>query len=111
MDGKQLKSNMDTCANQIVKTKELIQEFKEKTEFAKRDRQELYRDLATFEFNFSKCEQRRMFAQIDHMMQSIKEQQTEYDKLSKNDHIRGWVMPDQLTDLKFVFDKVNTMND
>ena len=48
----------------IIKTKVQIKEMLEKGEVATRDKQELYRDLATFEFNFTKLNKQEFITRI-----------------------------------------------
>jgi len=52
--GRSLKMQIIESSHFIKFTKEQIADMALKSESAKRDRQELFRDLATFEFNFSK---------------------------------------------------------
>lgn len=52
--GKSLKVQILDSTHFIKLTKEQIADMSLKSESAKRDRQELFRDLATFELNFSK---------------------------------------------------------
>ena len=63
-NGKQIVADTDACEEYIIKTKATIEEVEEKTTLAKRDKMELFRDLSTFEYNFSKRNKKEMFLRI-----------------------------------------------
>ena len=76
---KEIIGEINLTCNWLVMTKETIKETLLKTDAAKRDRQELYRDLATFEFNFSKRNKYELFHDVDGMCNAISDIVTHFN--------------------------------
>ena len=69
-------------------------ELAEKTRLAAGDKQEVYRDLATFEFNFSKHNQKALFTSLEIIENKIKDTFDNYTNKSKYHGIIGWLCED-----------------
>ena len=77
----------------IVKTKVQISHTREKAEGAMCDRQELYRDLSTYEFNFSKRNKGLIFDRTADLEISVNAMNVEISKFKKEglDEDSGWL--------------------
>lgn len=75
----------------LLKTKVEIADVLEKTESARRDRQELYRDLATYEFNFAKSNQYALRGLLNEMISSGEQKISQVKGLINFEITRGWL--------------------
>ena len=88
---KELTAQLVATDDFLLKTKEQVEETFTKTQSALRDRQELYRDLATFEFNFSKRNQQELFVRIDTCDTMLNEFMSHFREKGYLKGKRGWL--------------------
>ena len=103
--GKRIIAEMKAIGEYVVKTKEHIEETEEKTQFAKRDKMELFRDLSTFEFNFSKRNNKEMFCRIKDIKVRIQVLHDEFKERTLFEGLIGWLDENQIASMKELFDK------
>ena len=90
-NGKQIVAETNSRDEYIIQTKAIIDEVEERTGSAKRDKMELFRDLATFEDNFAKRNKKEMFGRIRDLKVRICDKNVEFQALTTCEGIRGWL--------------------
>ena len=105
-DSKRASKKVEDLTNFIHKKREQISDANEKEKSAQRDRHELYRDLATFEFNFSKRNNREMFQRVDNMTQVIYDIKSKVSAIHSNTSLRGWLEENEIHDLAQAFQSI-----
>ena len=101
---------MQDIAEHVDKRKEQIKDLKERTVQAKSDKVELYRDISTFECNYSARNRREIFFLIEDLTEKIDTQMEEIHQAStKEEGIRSWLTQEQLSDIHRDFCSVRAL--
>lgn len=86
----------------IKKRKVQVVDYLQKAEDGKRDKLELFRDLATYEFNFSKLSKNKTFTVIDSLTDRIEDfKACQASLIESSGGINGWLSPSQVDDLSY----------
>ena len=81
----------------MLKLKVQTADFIERTQNGQRDKQELYRDLSTYELNFSKRNNREVFTTIDLMRGRIEKFESDLGAVTPADNATfGWLNEQQV---------------
>ena len=98
-DGKECVVGTEKASEEILKTKVLTSDLLIKTQGALKDKQELYRDLATFEFNYSKKNKREFFLRLEDMHGRIEQLREVLAAMDPEEVESGWLSESQLDEM------------
>ena len=88
---------MNDIADHILRRKEQIKDLKERTVQAKSDKVELYRDISTFECNYSNRNKREIFFLVEDLTEKINNQlDLIVEASTAEEGIRSWLSLDQI---------------
>lgn len=109
---KQLNQELKDLDEFMEKRKVQTSDYLQKREDGKCHKLELYRDLATFEFNFSKRNNKAAFTLIDSMTERIDEFKRDLDSLNKKsgEGAKSWLTEKQASELSHEFTLISINN-